>query len=247
MAAPSDNNAAILRQIEYYFSDDSFPKDEYLSKLSSEEGKDGFVDISILAGFGKMKTFLAEAGDDHVKVIADILESSDSLQMNESKQGVKRLYPVPSEDPAANRTIYGGQFLSDESRAGLSELFSKYGKVESVRFLRNLASDDRPYDGGVYVTFEDEASVTAAKLAASKAEIIGTGGPAVLQTMLEYYSDFEKKREGMRKKREGGGGGGGEGNGNKKRKIEIPVFDENYPKGIVAEIKGLGEGDFNIL
>lgn len=42
--------AKILRQIEYYFSDTSFPFDEFLKGLAKEEGKDGFVDISVIAG-----------------------------------------------------------------------------------------------------------------------------------------------------------------------------------------------------
>ncbi len=41
---------SILRQIEYYFSDNSFPFDEYMKGLSATEGKDGFIDLAVLAG-----------------------------------------------------------------------------------------------------------------------------------------------------------------------------------------------------
>ena len=41
---------SILRQVEYYFSDSSFPFDDFLKKLASEEGKDGFVDLSVIMG-----------------------------------------------------------------------------------------------------------------------------------------------------------------------------------------------------
>jgi len=238
------NNAAILRQVEYYFSDDSFPYDEFLQKLASEEGKNGFIDVSVLAEFGKMKSLLADASD-KVAAVAAALEASDSVQLNEDKTGVKRLYPIPSEDPAADRIVFGAQFLSDEARAGLKDTFSKFGAVQSVRCLRNLASDDRPFNGGVLITFEDASSVAAAKLAASKAEIIGTGGPALLQSLADFYEDFQKKCLGMRKKRgSGGGGGGAEEGGGKKRRVEAPpaVFDENYPKGIIVEVSGLGSG-----
>jgi hypothetical protein len=51
---------------------------------------------------------------------------------------------------------------------------------------------------------------------------------------------------GMRKKRGSGGGGGGgaEEGGGKKRRVEAPpaVFDENYPKGIIVEVSGVGSG-----
>ena len=39
-----------LRQIEYYFSDNSFPFDEFMQGLSKSEGKDGFIDLSVLVG-----------------------------------------------------------------------------------------------------------------------------------------------------------------------------------------------------
>ena len=40
----------IQRQIEYYFSDNSYPFDEFLKGLAKEEGKEGFIDIAVIAG-----------------------------------------------------------------------------------------------------------------------------------------------------------------------------------------------------
>jgi len=54
--APVEEDAAaalatkILRQVEYYFSDDSFPFDEYLQGQSTE----GWVPLSVIAAFKKM-------------------------------------------------------------------------------------------------------------------------------------------------------------------------------------------------
>ena len=41
MASTADR---IVRQVEYYFCDTSFPFDAFLTGLAKEEGKDGFVD-----------------------------------------------------------------------------------------------------------------------------------------------------------------------------------------------------------
>jgi len=40
----------LQRQVEYYFSDHSFPFDDYLKGVAATEGNDGWVDISIIAG-----------------------------------------------------------------------------------------------------------------------------------------------------------------------------------------------------
>ena len=73
-------------------------------------------------GFGKMKLL----GDGmNVESIAAALETSELLVLNESKTGVKRKYPLPTEDPAAERTIYAAAFNSEASRAGvIAKIFS---------------------------------------------------------------------------------------------------------------------------
>jgi hypothetical protein len=43
------NMASVLRQVEYYFSDHSWPFDDYLKGLAAS-GTDGFVDLSVIAG-----------------------------------------------------------------------------------------------------------------------------------------------------------------------------------------------------
>ena len=40
----------LQRQVEYYFSDHSFPFDEFLKGVVTMEGKDGWVDISVITG-----------------------------------------------------------------------------------------------------------------------------------------------------------------------------------------------------
>ena len=72
--------------------------------------------------------------------IAAAVESSELLVLNESRTGVKRKYPLPTEDPAAERTVHAAVFHSDASRAGVSAKFAVFGDVESVRFLRNLGT-----------------------------------------------------------------------------------------------------------
>jgi len=230
--------SSVLRQVEYYFSDHSWPFDEYLKSLAVS-GTDGFVDLAVIAGFGKMKELVPD-GD--VATIAASLETSDSVQLNASQTGAKRVHPVPLEDPALKRTVHVAQFNSDESRAGISAAFGVHGEVESVRFGRNLAADDRAFDGSALVVFALEASATAACEACAKGEVPGDAGPAGAKPLAQYYDEFVKRREGMRKKRGGDDDAGGEGAGGqskKRQKQEVAPFDENYTKGLVLKMGGL--------
>jgi uncharacterized membrane protein YgcG len=191
-----------------------------------------------------MKAMLGE-GDAaaHVAAVAAALAGSDSVQVNPDATCVKRLYPVPTDDPALSRTVRAAQFLGDVSRAGVQAKFEVFGAVESVRFSRNLADDERPYDGACLVVFSDDASAAAAVAAATKGEVIGDMGPAGVVPLADHFEAFTKRRLGMKKKREGGEGGDEEGGGGerstKKRKVEAEPFDENYAKGLVLQITGL--------
>lgn len=184
-----------------------------------------------------MKTLVP---DGSVATIAAALEGSDSVQLNADKTAAKRLHPIPDEDPASARTVEVAQFSSEESRAGLAAKFGAFGTVESVRCLRNLAADDRAFDGSAFVVFAEEASAVAACEACAKGEVQGDAGPAGAKPLGQYYDEFLKKREGMRKKR--GGEDGEEGGGGKKRQktVEVAPFDEAYTHGLVLKIGGLG-------
>ena len=66
------------------------------------------------AGFGKMKTLLG--GDDaaaNVAVVAGALEGSDWVELNADKTGIRRRFPVPTEDPAAPRIVHVAQFATE--------------------------------------------------------------------------------------------------------------------------------------
>ena len=63
--------------------------------------------------------------------------------------------------------------------------------MEQVRFCRNLAADERPHDGGAFVTFaagEDAAgdkSAAAACAAATEGKIPGDAGPAGVKMLAQ--------------------------------------------------------------
>ena len=82
-----DNNTRqVLRQIEYYFSDANYPKDKFL-QAEVAKSEDGWVDISVLAGFNRIKTLVPSQ---EVSAVADILKLSNHLELSEDGARVRR-------------------------------------------------------------------------------------------------------------------------------------------------------------
>ncbi|OWM74962.1 la-related protein 1C-like [Punica granatum] len=68
---------SLVRQIEYYFSDDNLAKDEFLkSNMDSE----GWVPISLIAGFPRVKTMTTDA-----QLILNCLKASTLVEVQDEK------------------------------------------------------------------------------------------------------------------------------------------------------------------
>ena len=101
--------AKVLRQVEYYFSDESFPFDAY---LKGKCDADGFVDLSTVCAFKKMLSFTTDAA-----VVAAALADSDVVEMNEAKTKLKRKHPLPDADPKKAQTCHVSGFGVGETAA----------------------------------------------------------------------------------------------------------------------------------
>ncbi|PVU97966.1 hypothetical protein BB561_000216 [Smittium simulii] len=89
MPAPfpnSDNkdniDAFIKNQVEYYFSIENLLKDIF---LRMQMDNDGFVDLSIIANFNRVKVVSS-----NIQEIAATLESSEIVELNESKDKIRK-------------------------------------------------------------------------------------------------------------------------------------------------------------
>ena len=236
----------VLRQVEYYFCDSSFCFDEFLQKTASE-GAGGFVKLSLIAGFSKMKSLTTD-----MAVVVSALEHSKSVVMDEGKEGVKRKYPLPDVDPAAARTVHVAGFVAGSTEEVMKPVLAVHGEVESVRVLRNQTAENRALDGTAFFVFTTEEAAAAA---VAHSPIIHTvfEGPfagkltLTVTSMSQWFEDLKKKRLGMKRRREGeegGTAGTGTGSSNKKQKqsAEPPPMPDDYPRGVVIGVKGLGEG-----
>ncbi len=197
--APVEEDAAaalatkILRQVEYYFSDDSFPFDEYLQGQSTE----GWVPLSVIAAFKKMVSYTTD-----VEVIRAALKESDCVDLDEKGENLKRRFVTPSEDPHKERTVHASGFGvlggKEAVEKNISSSLERFGVVEDVRALRNLCQDGRLVDGSAFVRFDTQES---AESAVDCSGCVIQGRKIALVPATDWFLRLEKKREAMKKKR----------------------------------------------
>ncbi|CAA3014522.1 la-related 6A [Olea europaea subsp. europaea] len=79
----------IIKQVEYYFSDENLPNDKFLMKYVTKNAE-GFVPVGVIASFRKMKKLTRD-----VSLIVAALRESEHLVVSSNGKMVKRLHPLP--------------------------------------------------------------------------------------------------------------------------------------------------------
>ncbi|KAK1279714.1 hypothetical protein QJS04_geneDACA003137 [Acorus gramineus] len=87
----SDLRDKIVRQVEYYFSNENLPTDKFLLKFVKKNK--GFVPIEVIASFRKMKKLVQDSSQ-----IEIALRTSSQLIISSDKKSVKRLKPLSDSD-----------------------------------------------------------------------------------------------------------------------------------------------------
>uniref|UniRef100_A0A453FJ71 HTH La-type RNA-binding domain-containing protein n=1 Tax=Aegilops tauschii subsp. strangulata TaxID=200361 RepID=A0A453FJ71_AEGTS len=84
----------IVKQVEYYFSDENLPTDEFMLKfvMKNKEGL-GNVPLGVIASFRKMKKLV----QDHSTIEA-ALRTSSKLVVSSNGKRVRRLHPLPCNE-----------------------------------------------------------------------------------------------------------------------------------------------------
>jgi lupus La protein len=153
----SSDAGEILKQVEFYFSDQNLPKDKFLFKVTQQN--DGWVPISTIASFSRMKKFRP------VSAVVDALrQSKELLEVSEDGESVRRKLPLvePKKEEieaARARSIYAKGFPDEHKglQIELEKYFEGYAPVKEVRMRR---TEDKKFKNSVFVEF---ASVEDAK------------------------------------------------------------------------------------
>jgi len=155
---------AIKAQIEFYFSDSNFRKDNFL-KTSASQDKEGFVPIKVLLTFNKLKSLTLDES-----AIANACLGSTVVDVSDDKLKIKRKVPLSSEDTSRSRTLYVKGFpLNDESITidYIKSQFHKYGTILMVRLRKD---NKKAFKGSCFIEYDNEDSVATAVTDAYEAD-----------------------------------------------------------------------------
>lgn len=122
--------ADIKKQVEFYFSDSNYRKDTFL-KAAAESDPDGWVAISVLLTFNRLKRYTTD-----IDVVAKAVADSEEVQISADGKKLKRINPVPDTDESAGRSLYvKGYPLDDEDVTidAIEQQFAVFGKVLYVK------------------------------------------------------------------------------------------------------------------
>jgi len=153
----------VVRQIEYYFSDENLPKDKFMQKNLDKEG---FMTVETLATFPKLK----KRGID-CDFIKNALKQSTILDVHEDGTKVKRKVPMREE----SRTIYVSYLPKDSDRESVSGIFGTCGTIKRI----DLPTDKETgvIKGIAFVEFETKEEVqNALKLFSRKDNLYHQAG-----------------------------------------------------------------------
>ncbi|XP_030018531.1 la-related protein 7 isoform X1 [Sphaeramia orbicularis] len=139
----------VKKQVEFWFGDVNLHKDRFLKKLI-DESDDGYVDLSVLASFNRMKTLTTDT-----KLIARALKNSSVVEVNLKGTKVRRQHPLgdvpPDED---SRTVYVELLPKDVTHSWIERVFTKCGNVVYISIPRYKSTGDSK--GFAFVEFEKE-------------------------------------------------------------------------------------------
>lgn len=194
--------ATIKKQMEFYFSDSNAARDKFLLE-KIESHPEGFVELALLCSFTRMSKALelplgqsaAEIPNAIIAKVAGALEGSETLELSEDRQFVKRKVPLESREmiiqQTDSRTIIAKPLPFDASLDTLTEFFGTVGKVVTVRMRRH--SDSKDFKGSVFVEFDTDE--TAEKVMARE-DIEFEGAILRLERKMDYVARKKSERQG---------------------------------------------------
>ena len=158
-----DAQSKVRAQMEFYFSDSNLPRDKFLRE-TVEADPEGFVDISLLATFSRMRALLAPFGGPHndetVAALVDLLKTSAELTVSDDGRRVRRTAAVRAREEidaeVEARSVYASPFAMTATIDEITAFFAQHATVRSVRLRRHVTSKD--FKGSVFVELADAAA-----------------------------------------------------------------------------------------
>ncbi|KAM7530564.1 hypothetical protein LguiB_033974 [Lonicera macranthoides] len=171
VALTDDLRHKIIRQVEYYLSDENLQTDKFLMNYLTKD-KDGFVPVGVIASFRKMKKLT----QDRSLIVAALRESS-VLVVSSSGKKVRRLHAFPFaevKDPKSC-TVLVENLPEDHSTENIKSIFGSAGNINNicirdpnaVRDPRKCTVGEKLLSGKLHALVEYETVEAAEKAVAT--------------------------------------------------------------------------------
>eukprot|EP01134_Creolimax_fragrantissima_P004524 CFRG4524T1 len=173
---------AIRKQVEFYFSDSNVSRDKFLKEKIGET-PEGWVDLSVIGSFKRMKSLTTELTD-----ITEALKTAnaDLIVLSEDGLKVKRVAPIPTEYDARSRTMYAKGFPTTMTIDEYMTFWNAIGQVNAVRIRKTMKRDQKP---SCFVEFKSEDEMK--RVLALNLEHVheGTATQLVTKSQQQYTTD----------------------------------------------------------
>ncbi|XP_069097708.1 la-related protein 7 isoform X1 [Pleurodeles waltl] len=137
----------VVKQVEFWFGDVNLQKDRFLRE-QIEKTRDGYIDISLLLSFNKMKKITTDA-----KLIARALKNSSVVELNLEGTKIRRRLPLGEQPQDVDeRTVYVELLPKTVNHSWIERVFGKCGNVVYISIPRYKTTGDSK--GFAFVEFE---------------------------------------------------------------------------------------------
>ncbi|XP_059437170.1 la-related protein 6A [Corylus avellana] len=128
----------IIKQVEYYFSDENLPTDKYMLSFI-KKNKEGFVPIAVIASFRKTKKLTRD-----YSLIAAALRESSFLVVSSNGKKVKRLHPLPPTEVRDPKfyTVLVENLPEDHSAENIQRIFGEAGNIKNISIHDPLSVEE---------------------------------------------------------------------------------------------------------
>uniref|UniRef100_M3Z2X9 La-related protein 7 n=1 Tax=Mustela putorius furo TaxID=9669 RepID=M3Z2X9_MUSPF len=147
--------ADIAKQVDFWFGDANLHKDRFLRE-QIEKSRDGYVDISLLVSFNKMKKLTTDG-----KLIARALKSSSVVELDLEGTRIRRKKPLgerPKDED--ERTVYVELLPKNVNHSWIERIFGKCGNVVYISIPHYKSTGDPK--GFAFVKFETKEQAAKA-------------------------------------------------------------------------------------
>ncbi|XP_034298192.1 la-related protein 7 isoform X1 [Pantherophis guttatus] len=137
----------IAKQVDFWFGDVNLHKDKFLRE-QIEKSRDGYVDISLLISFNKMKKLTTDR-----KLIARAVKGSSVVELDLEGIRIRRRQPLGDQPKDVDsRTVYVELLPKNVNHSWIERVFGKCGNVVYISIPRYKTSKDPK--GFAFVEFE---------------------------------------------------------------------------------------------